>query len=937
VAHDYPLEELGPRAFEQLAVALSLKVLGPGMEVFGSGPDGGREATYEGPVNWSATTGLGSGSWDGYVVIQAKQREHPADPQGNAAWLRKQIEAEFDMWTSETSNRGRFPQYIVFVTNVRLSSTAGTGGIDSLNEVIRKRVNGEETGSTRRTLRARGLRDWKIWHRDQINALLTVEEGIRCAFPAMLTAGDILARLGALSGHLDPQELHPVLTAHARNTLRTERWVNFSEAGGSTRQSVENVIIDLRADGPDGQETTALREIISRGDTVLRASMTPAGEQRHLVLTGQPGNGKSTVSRFITQLYRTRFMDSEARSGTTNEIMDGTRAALGRLGLPAPRNRRWPIRVDLAELADDLGPSGDKSLLRWLTEKVTSRAEFDIKPVTLNRWLRWWPWLLVLDGLDEVTSPEVRRRVLDEIESFIEEADRQDADLLIILTTRPTGYIERVAPGHFTQFDLRYLDGESAVEYGRLVTFRRLADDLDRRDQVLARFEKHATDPAMARLMKTPLQVLIMTLILERLGNLPPDRFQLFWRYYETVYDRESAKNTTLASLLTQHRGSITQLHEAVGLALQVRAETSTDARALLPMPELRSLAEARLLELGHAAGADASALAGKIVTAATQRLVLLVPAENNTVTFEVRSLQELMAARALSNGTDDDVRSRMHITAPSPHWRNTWVFAAGRLFSEGPDHRRDLIAEVVETTDKRPGWPGWLCPVGPEIAADLLDDGLAATAPKWQRRLVDVALRSLAEAVPRDVRGLARGLSAAAAGNSLMYIRSALKTALAGTPRARAVATLIATLGEFGSAIPGMIQPAARRSGGPAPGRGKPVTVAGFLRPQLAEIEESAVTLAKVENALAELRGLKLHRTKDGKLRPATPDVISQWPCTLEALRDQYASLVIELLCSDLDADLWQVQDLLAQAVWPGLSRAPLGQHVTDLAVGKA
>ena len=61
----------------------------------------------------------------------------------------------------------------------------------------------------RRALRTRGLRDWKIWHRDQINALLTVEEGIRRAFPAMLTAGDILARLGALSGLLDPEELQP--------------------------------------------------------------------------------------------------------------------------------------------------------------------------------------------------------------------------------------------------------------------------------------------------------------------------------------------------------------------------------------------------------------------------------------------------------------------------------------------------------------------------------------------------------------------------------------------------------------------------------------------------------------------------------------------------------------------------------------------------------
>lgn len=75
MAQDYPLEELSPRAFEQLTVALALKVLGHGVEAFGSGPDGGREATYTGPVNWSATTGFGADSWDGYVVLQAKQKE----------------------------------------------------------------------------------------------------------------------------------------------------------------------------------------------------------------------------------------------------------------------------------------------------------------------------------------------------------------------------------------------------------------------------------------------------------------------------------------------------------------------------------------------------------------------------------------------------------------------------------------------------------------------------------------------------------------------------------------------------------------------------------------------------------------------------------------------------------------------------------------------
>ena len=229
---DYPLEELSPRAFEQLTVALALKVLGPRVEAFGSGPDGGREATYSGLVNWSAT-GLGKGTWDGYTVIQAKQREFSADPHDNAAWLRRQIELELHAWTREKSKRGQFPQYLIFVTNVRLSSVPGTGGIDRLNEYMRQQVHGGKDGlALRGILGQRGMRDWKIWHRDQLNALLTVEDGIRRAFPAMLTVGDVMARLRTLSDIIDPEELHPVLTAHARATLLTERWVNLSEAGG---------------------------------------------------------------------------------------------------------------------------------------------------------------------------------------------------------------------------------------------------------------------------------------------------------------------------------------------------------------------------------------------------------------------------------------------------------------------------------------------------------------------------------------------------------------------------------------------------------------------------------------------------------------------------------------------------------------------------------
>lgn len=519
-------------------------------------------------------------------------------------------------------------------------------------------------------------------------------------------------------------------------------------------------------------------------------------------------------------------MAGDVTSGKAGEIVDGTRSALARLGLHRPRNRRWPVRVDLAELAQDLGPDGGKSLLRWLSEKVSLRAEIDLTPAALQQWLRAWPWLLVLDGLDEVTSPEVRRRITDEIEAFTEAADEADADLLVVVTTRPTGYTERIAPEHFAQFDLRYLDAVTAAGYGRLVTSLRLADDLDRRDQVLARFERHLADPAMARLMQTPLQVLIMTVILERAGNLPPDRYQLFWRYYETVYDREAAKNTPIASLLTRQRRTITELHQAVGLTLQMRGEESAGWKAILPLPELHRLAEDRLLELGHELGPETRALTESIVTTATKRLVLLVPAEDDSVAFEIRPLQELMAGRALSDGTDDEVRRRLTLT-----------------------------------------------------------------------------------------------------------------DALAGNPRSRAAAQAIVKLGDFGSPIPGMAPPRGGQGGESDRGRSnveriprnKSTRMDSLLRPQLAGISESPATLAKVERALAELSRVRLRLGGDHPMVPALPyEAQHDWKGTLEALRDPDASVVLELLCGDLDPDRWPVQEALARLAWAELSGTPVGSHLS-------
>ena len=71
---DYALNRLSSRSFEHLVQSLAVKILGAGITIFGDGPDGGREATFEGKVLYPS----GADPWDGYGVVQVKFLQRPS-------------------------------------------------------------------------------------------------------------------------------------------------------------------------------------------------------------------------------------------------------------------------------------------------------------------------------------------------------------------------------------------------------------------------------------------------------------------------------------------------------------------------------------------------------------------------------------------------------------------------------------------------------------------------------------------------------------------------------------------------------------------------------------------------------------------------------------------------------------------------------------------
>lgn len=730
---DYDLDRLGAREFEHLTQALAMKVLGAGVEAFGDGADGGREATFEGRLNFPDPGP--SGVWEGYGVIQAKFHYRPREPKDNARWLKRQLTEELEKWADPSSKRGRRPHYFLVVSNVTLSPYPGAGGIDSVNELIAKYA-----------LKL-GFKGWRIWHYHQLCRLLEGEYDVASKYFGLISPGDVLARLHDYVKGTTAQ-LGQILTSHVVKDLLAEQLVRLGQAGDANDQglALDKVAIDLPAIVNDGAErdVSVAAHVIACGNEVLRLSNSTCGTSR-LVILGGPGQGKTTLAQLICQTYRVALLadlPDYLLTEPVRSLRDEFRGNfLGEVGLELPAARRWPVHVRLDQYSDAIAADANLTLLRYIAVRVTKRAPGTVTETQLADWLKQWPWLLVLDGLDEVADQQTREELMRHIGEFEVDAAMRDADLLVVATTRPQGYGDEFDPDHYEYLHLRPLEADESVRYAERLAGARYVADHERQEQVVARVRAAAQEERTARLMRSPLQVTIMSLLLERWPRAPQHRYGLFQAYYETVFSREVGKQTADAQLLDRHAGHIHALQEVVGIVLQMRSERQGDAEAALPLRELRALAAHLLREDQYDADA-VDALSGKLVTLATHRLVLLVSEPSGGIGFEVRSLQEFMASRALISGLDTDILANLAALAPSAHWRNTWLLAAGKLFSERTHLRSELLVQLraADTID-----PLHISIVpGTHLAVDLLEDGIADMSPKYQTLLVQQAIELL-------------------------------------------------------------------------------------------------------------------------------------------------------------------------------------------------
>lgn len=479
------------------------------------------------------------------------------------------------------------------------------------------------------------------------------------------------------------------------------------------------------------------------GDQLENAGV-PAGT----LLIGGPGQGKSTLGQLACQLHRAALLRPRAAELPTHvrDVLHPFESAEDE-ELALPEEPLFPIKIVLPEAIAWLVKQAEASegdaisppLLQFLAAQPSGRKA-KLQAGSLATLLAGMPFLLLLDGFDEVGAAEDREQIVTIVRELVTELGQKNAHAVVVATTRPQGYtgeLARIGVPLATRY-LAPLGTERALRYAAKLVEAHIRG-ADKQATILERLRTAAKEPATARLFQTPLQVTILAALV-RQGRAPNERWSLFRTYFDFLYRREIDRDSYASALLAARRAHITAVHLRVALLLQVEAENAGGAAARMSRERLQSVVDTVLKE-DEIADSERAELVQQIVDAAEKRLVLLVEPEPGSFGFEIRSLQEFMAAWALSEGRDVFIQGRLLQVAKAPLFRNVVLFIASKLFSERSALRDTLADGVCGALEEDASDPlARATRAGALLALDMLEEGSALGQPKRARALMERA-----------------------------------------------------------------------------------------------------------------------------------------------------------------------------------------------------
>lgn len=247
---------------------------------------------------------------------------------------------------------------------------------------------------------------------------------------------------------------------------------------------------------------------------------TVFGKNRRLVIQGQVGAGKSTLTRYMTLIMARALLDPATHGGLPRYHLNS--------------QPLFPLRVELKRCND--GTS---------IYDATCNAIPFLMPDYVDQRLKQGGILLLFDGLDEVGQAARRHRVMEEILDLADRLQQSSSPNSFVVTTRSASYHHRVlAGGGFALFTLQELaprqQEDMVRRYYALWSEKNTGWDGSGNWHAKASelVDQLHSNPGLVRLKSNPLFLSWMAMLHYRGETLPARRHALYEKCVEHLVTR---------------------------------------------------------------------------------------------------------------------------------------------------------------------------------------------------------------------------------------------------------------------------------------------------------------------------------------------------------------------------------------------------------------
>lgn len=746
----YYLDQLDPVKFQQLINAILIAKYGDDIRLTPlRGSDGGRDGETA-PNNPFTpfifdlshhARGMGDENFPyrpGRFMFQVK---HHDTSMGRISDLRSTVVSEFEdeLNTNVIGKKGgNRVNYFFLITNV----TASENAIERIDAHRRKLI------------RSVHYLHADVWWGERVFALLDTMPSLWVSFPELFPGGKVPIVGNLVSGV--EEDLTRTVKIFLNRQYRKDKLVKFRQV--EIEHDLEQLFVDLdvnvdkvssslrrflhyRDDVADldfedlpltsddshhlyaeqkplirrrRSQSLSLMRLLTREDDITRV---PHALNR-LILEGGPGQGKSTITQMIAQLYRKVLIEN-----TTDRMVN--------IGVV-----RLPFRIELREFAEFIDQNNSSSVEEYLVG-VTG-IDTGGRSITVNdiqAIVERSPVILIFDGLDEVGNDDLRDLILQKINECIHRFQVDlNSNLRVIITTRPpalAGHHEYLQD--YIRVPIAPLNETKIRHYMNNWLKVQVRDDSEMK-RIQTSFERRLEDKHVRALATNPMQLSILLHFIRIKGEaFPNNRAQLYRSYFETVIDRDVEKSVGISVDL---REIVESLHKFLGYKIH----SETEAKRLdgtFARKDLLRMVSGWLVVRGN----DAK-LARELFKLGEERLGLIVIArgegEAAQYGFEIQPVREYFAAAFINDEIKGDVEPIFQQMVVRPFWREVALFLGG-LRRNREKANLILHAKHLDASLK----VGWF-QHGRNIIMHLLQEGVFSQPPQAYQMALEFVTEAL-------------------------------------------------------------------------------------------------------------------------------------------------------------------------------------------------